>query len=118
MTPIPSRPSRWRLLAGGLVLLSLLALGVDLLPVYLHNQALARYVEETTRRVQNRTLSDDVLRVRILQKAESLDLPVREDNVLITRPAGGLRIDVHYIVRVALPFSGVDLHFKPGAASR
>jgi hypothetical protein len=104
--------------AGGMVLLALVALAADLVPVYLHNHAFQRYVEETTRSVQNRTLPDEVLRVRLVQKAESLELPVKEGNVLISRPAGGLRIDVHYIVRVVLPFSGVDLHFKPGAASR
>ena len=112
------RVPRWRLAAGAAVLGALVFFAARLLPVYLANLELQRYVEETTRRVESQTRSDDLLRTWVLEKAASLNLPVRADNVHVKRSAAGMRIDVRYIVRVSMPLYTVDLHFYPGAGSR
>lgn len=110
--------ARWRLAAGCAVLAALVSFGILFAPLYFHNLELQRFVEETTQRVENQTKSDDLLRTWVLEKAATLELPVRADNVHIKRSADGMRIDVRYVVRVSLPFYTVDLHFYPGAGSR
>ena len=104
---------KWRIAAGVLVLLLLAGFGARLLPLYFHNFQLQQFVEQTTQRVENQTKSDDLLRTWVVEKAAALDLPVKADNVLITRSAEGLRIDVRYAVRVDLPGYTVNLHFRP-----
>ncbi len=107
--------SRWRIVAAILVLGVLILIGARLVPIYLRNLELQRFVAETTQRVDSHTKSDDVLRTWVLEKAADLELPVRADNVHIRRSAeGGMKIDVRYVVRVDLPFYTVDLHFYPG----
>ena len=114
MNPVP----RWRIAAAVLVLAALLGFGVLFAPTYLGNLKLQTYVAEITRRVDSQTASDETLSKDVVKKAQELDLPVKEDNVHITRVNGGLRIDVRYFVRVTVPGYTVDLHFYPGAGSR
>lgn len=114
MTPVP----RWRIAAAILVLLLLLGFGAVFAPIYAGNLKLQTYVAEMTCRVDSRDQTDDALRQNVLHRARELDLPVKADNVQITRSADGLRIDVRYFVRVDLPGYTVDLHFYPGAGSR
>ena len=54
----------------------------------------------------------------MLDRAHALSLPVTPGDVKIRRSQQGLRIDVRYVVRVAVPGYTVDLHFDPGAGSR
>ena len=104
--------------AAAVVLAALLAFTAMFAPVYFRNLELQNFVSDVTQRVENRTNSDDVLRTWVLDRAHQLDLPVKEDNVHIIRSREGVRIDVRYFVRVALPGYTVDLHFYPGAGSR
>ncbi|MCC6861024.1 MAG: DUF4845 domain-containing protein [Bryobacterales bacterium] len=110
--------SKWRVAAAAGVLAVLAALGSQLLPIYLDNMKLQQFVEETARQPDSSELSDLALQAAVLKKAATLGLPVRRSNVQVERSAGGLRIDVRYVVRVDLPFYTVDLHFYPGAGSR
>ena len=112
------RPATWRIVAGAAVLVVLGLIGAQLIPLYLRNLELQRFVEETTQRVEIETKSDDLLRTWVLEKAQSLSLPVKADNVQVHRSNQGVRIDVRYIVHVDLPLYTVDLHFYPGAGSR
>lgn len=113
-----NRVPRWRIAAAVAVLLALGAFAALFAPIYFHNLELQNFVAGVTRRVENQTKSDDVLRTWVLDKAHQLDLPVKEDNVHIVRSPEGMRIDVRYFVRVSLPGYTVDLHFYPGAGSR
>ena len=113
-----NRVPRWRIAAGCAVLAGFALLSARLLPVYLHNLQLQRFVAEATQRSGIDTKSDDLLRTWVLERAADLQLPVKADNVHIQRQDGRVRIDVRYIVRVDLPLYTVDLHFYPGAGSR
>lgn len=109
---------KWRIAAGGAVLLLLAFFGARLTPLYLRNLKLQQFVEETTRRVENQTISDDRIRTIVLDKAASLNLPVQADNVHVKHTPDGVRIDVRYAVEIDLPLYTVNLHFYPGAGSR
>src|SRR3981081_976089 len=106
---------RLRIAAAVLILIVLGILGARLLPLYLDNMRLQSYVERITQDAENRTRPDDALRIAVLEKAAFLGLPIKAENVRIKRSEDNMRIDVRYIVRVALPVYTVDLHFYPGA---
>jgi hypothetical protein len=97
---------------------ALFYVAILLAPIYAHNYRLQQYIEEITQRADNDRRSDDVLRTAVSEKAASLALPVKVEDVLINRSAQGVRIDVRYMVRVELPVYSVDLHFYPGAGAR
>jgi hypothetical protein len=101
--------------AGVLVLLVLALFGIELLPLYYHALQFQRFVSAATQRVENQTKSDDVLRGWVVDKAASLDLPVKAGDVHIQRSPEGMQIEVRYAVRVDLPGYTVNLHFYPGA---
>jgi hypothetical protein len=114
MPPVP----KWRVAIAALVVVVLAALASQLIPIYVRNMRLQQFVEETARNEANLNKPADLLRVMVLNRASRLGLPVRSDNVQVTRAPDVLRIDVRYIVRVDLPLYTVDLHFYPGAGSR
>ena len=119
MNAPPVNPvSRWRLAAAGAVLAALLGFGVVFTPIYVNNLRLQQYVAEITQNEANAKQPDEALRAAVLHKANTLNLPVKADNVHIDHSRAGVRIDVRYFVRVSLPGYTVDLHFYPGAGSR
>jgi hypothetical protein len=109
---------RLRIAAAVLILAGLAFLGSRLLPLYLDNMRLQSYVEGITQNAENHTQTDDTLRFAVLERAASLGLPIKAENVQIKRSSDNVRIDVRYIVRVDFPLYTVDLHFYPGAGSR
>lgn len=109
---------RLRVAAAILILAGLGFFAFQLTPIYIRNQQLQRYVSDLTQAADAATLSDDILRDRVLQKAAELGLPVQASNVLIKRSNAGVRVEARYFVRVDLPLYTVDLHFYPGAGSR
>ena len=109
---------RWRIAAAFLVLAALVFFLAAFIPYYLRNLKLQNFVSEITRHVENQARSDDVLRTFVVEKARQLELPITEDEVHITRPLDGLRIDIRYFIKVDVPGYTVNLHFYPGAGSR
>ena len=109
---------RWRIAAAFLVLAALVFFLAAFIPYYLRNLKLQNFVSEITRHVENQAKSDDVLRTFVVEKARQLELPITEDEVHITHPLDGLRIDIRYFIKVDVPGYTVNLHFYPGAGSR
>lgn len=107
-----------RVAAGAAVLLVLVVLGVRLVPVYLRNLELQRFVEETVQETGSVQKPDELLRVAVVDKAARLGLPVKVSQVRVKRAEGKLRIEVLYIVPVDLPLYTVKLHFRPSAGGR
>ena len=113
-----NRLPRWRIFAA-VAILGILVLLLGLFaPYYFRNLELQNFVSALTRGGEATRQSDDILRTWVTEKAHQLQLPVREENVHITRTPAATHIDVRYFVRVRLPGYTVDLHFYPGAGSR
>lgn len=108
----------WRLAAGGLVLLALMALGVVLTPIYLRNLQFQHYVEDLADRPETRKSTDETIRANVVERAGELNLPVHMDDIHVVRTAESLRVNTRYVVHVNLLVYAVDLHFYPGAGSR
>jgi hypothetical protein len=109
---------RWRVAAGVAVLAVLGYLGAHLVPIYWRNLELQQFVETAAQTPEIQNLPEEVLRVQVMAKAQSLGLPVRGDNIRVLQTDAGVRIDVRYIARVDLPLYTVNLHFYPGAGAR
>jgi hypothetical protein len=108
---------KWRLAAGVVILAALAAFAVAVLPLYYRNYQFQQFVSAAASRAENRNKSDDVLREWLLDKADSLKLPVKAGDVHIQRSPDGLHIDVRYAVRVDFPGYTVNLHFYPAAGT-
>ena len=104
-----------RLIAGVLVLLLLIGLGVAIIPPYAANWRLESYLNDLAETPEAAKASPQVLRANVLAKAVSLGLPVRGDDIQVDSSAGNLHIDVLYIVHVNLIGYSIDLHFRPRA---
>jgi hypothetical protein len=108
----------WRIAVAVLILAGLVFFLATFTPYYLRNFQLQRFVSDLTHRVENQTKSDDALRTWVVEKARQLQLPITEDEVHITHPPDGMRIDIRYFVKVDVPGYTVNLHFYPGAGAR
>lgn len=108
---VSNRIPPWRTAAGVAVLAGIALIGVLLVPVYLHNLALEKFLRET------HPATEEILRQELLDKGRSLGLDIVPDHLRIRRSDvrgavnGGINYDVRYVVRVALPLYTVDLHF-------
>src|SRR5437016_12257649 len=96
VSPVP----RWRIAAAVVILAGLVFFLATFSPYYLRNLKIQNFVSEITRRLENQTKSDDVLRTWVVEKARPWELPFTEDEVHVTHPMAGLPIDLRYSVRV------------------
>lgn len=86
-----------------------------LVPPYIQNWKLQRYVNGLVDDPASASQSSDAIRDKVISRGAALGLPVRPNDVQVTRPQNGVRIDVLYIVHVDLAVYSVDLHFRPTA---
>jgi hypothetical protein len=103
------------MIAGIAVLGILAAIGIVLIPPYIENWKLQRYVNELVDDPGTAALAPEAVRAKIVSRAASLNLPVRDTDVQITRVQDAIRINVLYLVHVDVAGYTVDLHFRPTA---
>ena len=104
-----------RPIAGVAVLLILVGLAIFLIPPYVENFKLQRFVNELIDDPATATLPADVIRERIVTRATALGLPVENRDVQVKQLHNAIRIDVLYVVHVDVASYTVDLHFRPAA---
>ncbi len=104
-----------RKIAGITVLVIFGAIGIVLIPPYVENWKLQRYVNELVDDPGTAALQPEVIRAKVVSRAASLGLPVRDGDVQITRVQDAVRINVLYLVHVDVAGYSVDLHFRPTA---
>ncbi len=99
------------------VLLFAVYAGVKILPVYIHNYELHDYIHELAIRATVERSSEDAVRRAVVEYANSLDLPVKNDNVKVT-VGGRVTINLDYSVPIDLKVYTLVLHFTPSAENR
>jgi hypothetical protein len=104
-----------RTIAGVGVLVILVAIGVVLVPPYIENWKLQRYVNELVEDPGTAALPPEIIRGKIVSRARNLGLPVQDSDVQIARVQDAVRINVLYLVHVDVAGYSVDLHFRPSA---
>lgn len=105
----------WRVAAGLAMLAGMLVVGLFLIPPYVENWKLQRYINDLAQDPGTVQKPPDVIRANIVEKAASLGLPVHTDDVRVTKTGDAYKIDVLYVVHVDLSGYTVDLHFRPAA---
>ncbi len=106
---------RLRMAAGVAVLFVLAAIAVVLVPPYVANWKLQRYVNELIDDPATAGQPPDSVRARVVSKAAALGVPLHSEDVQV-RPSGkALHIDALYVVHVDVAGYTVDLHFRPAA---
>ena len=106
----------WRLVSGCTVLAILVALLVQAASVYVDNFLLDRYMRELAGQAESAAKSDADLTASILGRAHRLGLPVRANDIQITREGGHPHVKIlKYTVQTKL--IGMDLRL-PEASSR
>lgn len=86
----------------GLVILLLAGLvAYKMIPVKVKSAEIRDTMIDEARSAGSR--NDKVIKEAILFKAKQLELPLTEDNINITRPAGSIRVEMNYTVPVAFP---------------
>ena len=103
--------------AGVAVLLILASIGALLIPPYIQNWKLQRYVNGLVDDPATATQPSEAIRDKVVSQGGALGLPVRAVDVTVTRPQNSVRIDVLYIVHVDFAGYSVDLHFRPAAGA-
>ena len=102
-------------------LVALVLLGVffyvtaGLLPAFLSNLRLQRYVEALTQSGTLRTQSPDQVRAQVVHRAAQLGLPVEASDVHVDSRGDAVRISVRYVAPVRFPGYVVKLHLSPSA---
>ena len=104
-----------RLIAGVAVLLILAAIAIILIPPYLENFKLQRFVNDLIDDQATSSLPPGVIRERVIRRAAELGLPVHSEDVQVKQVHNAIRIDVLYVVHVDVASYTVDLHFRPAA---
>jgi hypothetical protein len=112
--PLP----RWRIAAALVILAGLALVGAKAGPIYIHHLQLQSFVGALSAGSGTMPQSDEGLRGQVLERAQTLNLPVRPSDVKIVRAAGSVRIEVRYQVALDLAGYKVNLHFNPGIGSR
>jgi hypothetical protein len=98
------------------VLLFMVVFAVRLLPAYFLNLEFQRALAEIVARPETATTLDDILRAEVINRAARLGLPVKLEDIGVTRADRRIEIEVLYVVPVELPLYTVDLHFRPRAS--
>lgn len=106
-----------RPIAGVVVLACMAALAVILIPPYLQNFKLQRFVNELIDDPGTASLAPEVIRERVVTRAAQLGLPVHSQDVQVKQVHNAIRIDVLYVVHVDVASYTVDLHFRPAAGA-
>jgi len=94
------------MVAGSVVLAALAAVGILLVPVYLHNFQLSRELRAA------HISSENAAREFVLDRGRSLGLDIAPNQLQIRRLPGTAAVEVRYMVRVSFPLYTVNLHFS------
>lgn len=90
----------------------------ELIPPYFHKYELQDQLDDIARRNSYTQKSDDDVRALVIQTASSLDIPLKESQVIVTRDRDGLGISVHYRIHVDMVMHPVDLDFVANSMNK
>lgn len=103
---------------GFLVIFAGIYVGWKLIPPYFHNYEFQDNLDEIARRNSYTTKTDDDVRAVVIQEAGSFDIPLREDQISISRNGDGMGISIHYHVHVDMVVHPMDLDFTVNSVNK
>ena len=103
---------------GFLVVFGGIYVGWKLIPPYFHNYEFQDDLDEIARRNSYTQKTDDDVRAVVIQQAGSLDIPLKEDQIAISRGGDGMGISVHYRIHVDMIVHPMDLDFTVNSVNK
>jgi hypothetical protein len=103
---------------GFLVVFGGIYVGWKMIPPYFHNYEFQDDLDEIARRNSYTQKTDDDVRALVIQQAGSLDIPLREDQISISRNPDGMGISVHYRIHVDMAVHPMDLDFTVNSVNK
>jgi hypothetical protein len=101
-----------------LVVVVLAYIGWNLIPPYFTNSQFQESIEDIARKTTYIPKTDEEIKTMVLHQAQLMEIPIKEDQVIITRGSDGLGISVSYRIHVDLPVHPVDLDFTANTRNR
>lgn len=101
-----------------LVVVAGIYVGWKIIPPYFHNYEFQDDLDEIARRNSYTLKTDDDVRAVVIQQAGSLDIPLKEDQISISRSGDGMGISVHYRIHVDLVVHPMDLDFTVNSVNK
>src|SRR5215468_12502721 len=83
----------------------------NMIPPYFHNGQFQEELDDIARHYTYLYISDEELKQKVIDKAQAMDIHLKEEQVSISRATGGLAISVKYRVHVDMIVHPTDLDF-------
>lgn len=104
-------------LVGIIVIVGGFYVAWNMIPPYFHNSQFQEELDDIARHYTYRGATDDELKQKVIEKAKSMDINLKDDQVTISRD-GGLAITVKYTVHVDLIVHPTDLDFTANSLNK
>ncbi|HWF03988.1 MAG TPA: DUF4845 domain-containing protein [Candidatus Angelobacter sp.] len=105
-------------LIGILIVVGIFYAAWNLIPPYFNNYQLQDALDDIARKNSYTQSTDEEIRKSVVKKAETEDIPLREDQVVVTRSQDGLGITVKYRIHVEMVVHPVDLDFTAASLNK
>lgn len=101
------------------IFVALVYLGIKLVPPFINNYQFQEELNSVARvSTYAQGATEENVRNDILGKAKDLGLPVKEEQITVSKTNIGVNIDVKYNVAVAVPGYTFNLKFNPTAGNK
>jgi hypothetical protein len=90
----------------------------NIIPPYFHNYELQDELDEIARRNSYTSTSDDDIKQLVIGKARGMDIPLKEEQITVTRTSDGVGIAVRYRIHVDMVAHPVDLDFTANSLNK
>jgi Domain of unknown function (DUF4845) len=106
---------------------ALIALGIivgciyvayNLVPPYFNNYQFQDALDDIARKNSYSTATDDEVKKMVVIKADSEDIKLKENQVVVTRMRDGIGITVNYRIHVDMIIHPVDLDFTANSMNK
>lgn len=90
----------------------------NLIPPYFNNYQFQDGLDDIARKNSYTTATDDDIRKMVVSKADTEDIKLKEDQVIVTRTRDGLGISVKYRIHVDMVAHPMDLDFTANSLNK
>jgi Domain of unknown function (DUF4845) len=90
----------------------------NMVPPYFHNYQLQDDLDDIARRNSYTVRSEDDIKQMVIQKAQSNDIALKENQIVVSRAGDGLSISVKYQIHIDMVAHPVDLDFNANSFNK
>jgi len=103
---------------GLLVVVALFYTAWNMIPPYFNNYQFQDALDEVARRNSYTTVPDDGLKEIVVTKAQSYNITLKPEQVVVSHTENGLGFSVHYRIHVDMIIHPVDLDFTANSINK